>query len=47
MERRLAARVDELKALQEKHDAEARQRDDAQARMQPRDNATSHCTNVG
>ena len=33
MERRLAAREDELKALQEKRDAEARQRDDAQARM--------------
>ena len=33
MERRLAAREDELKALQEKHDAEARERDDAQARM--------------
>ena len=33
MERRLAAREDELKALQEKRDAEARQQDDAQARM--------------
>ena len=33
MERRLAAREDELKALQEKRDVEARQRDDAQARM--------------
>ena len=33
MERRLAAREDELKALQEKRDAEARQHDDAQARM--------------
>ena len=33
MERRLAAREDELKALQEKRDGEARQRDDAQARM--------------
>ena len=33
MERRLAAREDELKALQEKRNAEARQRDDAQARM--------------
>ena len=33
MERRLAAREDELKALQEKCDVEARQRDDAQARM--------------
>ena len=33
MERRLAARDDELKALQEKRDAKARQRDDAQARM--------------
>ena len=33
MERRLAAREDELKALQEKRDAEARERDDAQARM--------------
>ena len=33
MERQLAAREDELKALQEKRDAEARQRDDAQARM--------------
>ena len=33
MERRLAAREDELKALQEKHDAEARQRDNAQVRM--------------
>ena len=33
MERRLAAREDELKALQEKRDAEARQWDDAQARM--------------
>ena len=33
MERRLAARENELKALQEKRDAEARQRDDAQARM--------------
>ena len=29
----MAAREDELKALQEKCDAEARQRDDAQARM--------------
>ena len=29
MERRLAAREDELKALQEKRDVEARQRDDA------------------
>ena len=29
MEKRLVAREDELKALQEKHDAEARQRDDA------------------
>ena len=29
MERRLAAREDELKALQEKRDAEARERDDA------------------
>ena len=33
MERQLAAREDELKALQEKRDAEARQRDNAQARM--------------
>ena len=33
MERRLVAREDELKALQEKSDAEARQRDDTQARM--------------
>ena len=33
MERRLAAHEDELKALQEKRDAEARQRDNAQARM--------------
>ena len=33
MERQLAAREDELKALQEKRDVEARQRDDAQARM--------------
>ena len=33
MKRRLAAREEELKALQEKRDAEARQRDDAQARM--------------
>ena len=33
MERRLAAREDKLKALQEKRDVEARQRDDAQARM--------------
>ena len=33
MERRLAAHEDELKALQKKRDAEARQRDDAQARM--------------
>ena len=33
IERRLAAREDELKALQEKRDAEARQWDDAQARM--------------
>ena len=33
MERQLVAREDELKALQEKRDAEARQRDDAQARM--------------
>ena len=33
MERQLAAREDELKALQEKRDAEARQWDDAQARM--------------
>ena len=33
IERRPAACEDELKALQEKRDAEARQRDDAQARM--------------
>ena len=33
MERRLAAREDELKAFQEKRDAEVRQHDDAQARM--------------
>ena len=33
MERQLAVREDELKALQEKRDAEARQQDDAQARM--------------
>ena len=33
MERRLAACEDELKTLQEKRDAEARQRNDAQARM--------------
>ena len=33
MERRLAAREDELKALQEKRDVEVRHCDDAQARM--------------
>ena len=33
MERQLAAREDELKALQEKRNAEARQWDDAQVRM--------------
>ena len=33
MERRLAAREDKLKALQEKRNAETRQRDDAQSRM--------------